>query len=403
MEESEKMTFPGTATMLETGTPQAIALRKENVIESELKAIEINYRGLKIAGVDDVQGEKAVSDARKYCKKLRVTTERICKDGREDAIKEQRNWLKVEKYVVDRITLVEKELSDEESRIKKLREEIKLEAERKKKAEEDRLQGICNEFAKAGKLMAKDEIRNMEAGAVQMMLQNVQIAKAQKEAAAQKLADDNAAAEAQIKALQKQIADLEAKLHSKQAPAAPSAPAAPPAPAPAPAAAPLQTTRPESRPAMHGTAATLPMPQANGGGAWRTMPRGGSLPMPTAKSNGAAAMPNMPTMPMTAQNGGASRQFASNTQAAPSPQSSGQQAQPLFSDGGALLPPGSGKSEAERIAADKAALQAFALQVDTLKKYVPELQSVRAAGLHELFLEQIEKFVLYISKKQGEI
>lgn len=167
--------------------------------------------------------------------------------------------------------------------------------------------------------------------------------------------------------------------------------------------APLPQMPPASRPALRGSAATLPMPQANGSGAGRAMAGGGSLPMPPAKRSGAAAMPNMPTMPMPATNGGAARQYASNTQAAPSPQSSGQQAQPLFSDGGELLPPGSGKSEAERIAADKAALQAFALQVDTLKKYVPELQSMRAAGLHDLFIEQIEKFVLYISKKQGEL
>lgn len=396
MEDSEQMTIPSTATMLETGTPQAIALRKENVIESELKSIELNFRGLKIAGVNDLQGEKAVVDARKYCKKLRVTAERICKEGREDAIEEQKKWLAVEKYVVNRITPVEKELSDEESRIKKLREEIKLEAERKKKAEEDRLEGICREFAKAGKLMVKDEIRNMEPGAVQLMLRNVQIAKAEKEAAAQKLADEKLAAEAENEALKRQIAELQAQLLAKQAPAMPTAPAAPPAPS-APAAAPLQAPLPESRPAMRATAATLPMPPANGG-AGRAM-AGGMLPIPPVSGK--------QYQPLTAERAQASYTLPMP----PAKQGNGQAAavqpvqrpEPLFTPEGELSRPGAGKSEAELIADDKAALQNFAVQVDLLKKYVPDFASAKATGLTGLLKDQTEKFVAYITKKREEL
>ena len=375
MEDTEQMTLPCTATMLETGTPQAIALRKENVIESELKSIEINYRGLKIAGVNDLQGEKAVVDARKYCKKLRVTAERICKEGREDAIIEQRKWLAVEQYVVNRITPVEKALAAEEARIEKLRKEIKLEEERKKKAEEDRLEGICREFAKAGKLMAKDEIRNMEAGAVQMMLQGVQKAKADKEAAAQKLADEKLAAEAQNELLKKQIADLQAQLLAMQAPPpAALSVAASPAPEHAPAAPMQPASLPGSRPAMRGTAATLPMPPSVGGAAGRAM-AGGMLPMPPVGRNGQAA----------------------------AGQAAAVRPEPLFDQAGQLSKPGAGKSEEQRVADDKAALQNFAVQVDLLKKYVPDFESARATGLADLFKDQIEKFVFFINKKREEL
>ena len=189
--------LPETATMLETGTPQAIALRKENVVESELKAIE-RYRGLTIAGVDDVQGIKLVSDARKYCKKLRTTAERICKEGREGAIKEQKLWLTVEKYVVGRVSVVEKELVMEEERIETLREAQKREAVRLAKVEDDRLQGICNEFAQLGVMKAKDEIRSMEPGTLEALLSEARREKAEKEAAVKREAE---ARDAEVKRL----------------------------------------------------------------------------------------------------------------------------------------------------------------------------------------------------------
>ena len=76
---------------------------------------------------------------------------------------------------------------------------------------------------------------------------------------------------------------------------------------------------------------------------------------------------------------------------------------PLFAPDGELSKPGSGKSEAELIADDKAALQTFAVHVDTLKKYVPDCESLRYAGMTNLLKDQIEKFVAYISKKREEL
>jgi len=348
MNECETLELPEVATMLETGTPQAIALRKENVIESELKAIELNFRGLKIAGIDDTTGIKIVSDARKHCKKLRTTAERICMTGRQDAIAEQKRWLQAEKYVVDRIKAVETELMAEEARIEKLRETERLEAARKAKAEDDRLQAICNEFAQLGKLHTKDAIRFMEPGIIEALLTAARNEKAEKEAAAQKLADEKRAADKMIAALQKQIAEMQAEMQAKLAP---------------PQAAKPIITEP-----------LLPDSNQAGTPSERILPYNGRM----AENNGRyrAAAPNcdtLPLLPMPEMNGTAAP-------AAPAPD-----------------------PEAKRLAADKTALHTFAKQVEVLKKYLPVVQTQKAAGLNELIASQIEKFVLFITKKAEEL
>ena len=344
MNECETLEMPVVATMLETGTPQAIALRKENVIESELKSIELNYRGLKIAGIDDTTGIKIVSDARKYCKKLRTTAERICKAGRQDAIAEQNRWLQAEKYVVDRIKAVETELTAEETRIEKLRETARLEAARKAKAEDDRLQAICNEFAQLGKLHTKDAIRQMLPGFIEALLVAARNEKAEKETAAQKLADEKRAADETIAALQKQIAELQAEMLAKLAPP--------------------QAARPMN------TEPLLPNGNQNG------------TPSEKPATNGknyrwykpvAPDYSKLPLLPMPDMNGNA-------VPAIPAP-----------------------NPEAMRLEADKAALHTFAKQVEVLKKYLPMVQSKKATELNDLIASQIEKFVLFINKKAEEL
>ena len=351
--------LPETATMLETGTPQAIALRKENVVESELKAIE-RYRGLTIAGVDDVQGIKLVSDARKYCKKLRTTAERICKEGREGAIKEQKLWLTVEKYVVGRVSVVEKELVMEEERIETLREAQKREAVRLAKVEDDRLQGICNEFAQLGVMKAKDEIRSMEPGTLEALLSEARREKAEKEAAVKReaeardaevkrLRDEKLVVEEQAAAMRLRIAELEAQLN-------------PTVTVPAP----MMDAEPQECIAKIETPVVLSHPLAN------DKP---SLP----------ALPKLPAVPLHGNGSG------NNGTISPP----------------ALLHDNSTVSRTDReailIGQDKAALKSFALQVDVLKKYLPMCGSKKAAGLNEVIAGQIIKFSLFITKKSEEL
>ena len=348
MNECQTMEMPEVSTMLETGTPQAIALRKENVIESELKSIELNYRGLKIAGIDDTTGIKIVADARKYCKKLRTTAERICKAGRQDAIAEQNRWLQAEKYVVDRIKAVETELTAEETRIEKLREIERLEAARKAKAEDDRLQGICNEFAQLGKLHTKEAIRQMQPAFIEALLVAARNEKAEKEAAAQKLADEKRAADETIAALQKQIAELQAEMLAKLAPP--------------------QAARPMN------TEPLLPNGNQYGTPSERTPACNGRMPENNGRYRTAAQNGNtLPLLPMPEMNGKAAPAIP-----APNP-------------------------EATRLEADKAALHTFAKQVAVLKKYLPMVQTQKAIDLNELITSQIEKFVLFITKKAEEL
>ena len=344
MNECETLEMPVVATMLETGTPQAIALRKENVIESELKSIELNYRGLKIAGINDTTGIKIVSDARKYCKKLRTTAERICKAGRQDAIAEQNRWLQAEKYVVDRIKAVETELTAEETRIEKLRETERLEAARKAKAEDDRLQAICNEFAQLGKLHTKEAIRQMLPAYIEALLDAARNEKAEKEAAAQKLADEKRAADETIAALQKQIAELQAEMLAKLAPPQ--------------EARPMNTEQLLPNGNQYGTPSEKP---ATNGKNYRWY-------KPVAPDYS-----KLPLLPMPEMNGNAAPAIP-----APNP-------------------------EAKRLEADKAALHTFAKQVEVLKKYLPMVQTQKAIDLNGLITSQIEKFVLFITKKAEEL
>lgn len=245
--------------LLEIETPQTVALQKENVVELELQRIEKAYSGLRVNGLDDEQGIKLVSDARKYCKKMRTTTENVCKAGRAPAIDEQYRWLQIEKYVVDRVRKVENELIAEERRIEELREVARKEAARLLKEEEERLDSICLEFAGLGKPHPKEEIRHMERGIVEALLTAAHKEKADKEEAerlekerlavekdaadreVRRLQEEGAAAEAKAKAeadaLRDKIAALETEAKRKEIPAPAPEPETPVFFAPAPATA----------------------------------------------------------------------------------------------------------------------------------------------------------------------
>lgn len=108
---------------------QAEALLKENITEAVLRQIETDFTGLIIAGIDDKQGYEKVRRARLTCVKLRTTTVKICKAGREDAKRIVDAWLAEEKRVVARIAAVEAPLIAEEKRIDDEVERLRREAQ----------------------------------------------------------------------------------------------------------------------------------------------------------------------------------------------------------------------------------------------------------------------------------
>jgi len=105
-------------------------LAKQNVTEAVIAKLKTDYLPLKINGIDDTEGYKKVHDARIVCRDHRTLAERICKAGREDAVKEQKAWIAKEKEVVALISEVEQHLKKQEDAIDDQKEAIKIRAER---------------------------------------------------------------------------------------------------------------------------------------------------------------------------------------------------------------------------------------------------------------------------------
>jgi tetratricopeptide (TPR) repeat protein len=107
-----------------------VELAKQNVTETVIAKLKTDYLPLKINGIEDKEGYKKAHDARIVCRDHRILAEKICKAGREDAVKEQKAWLAKEKEVVAKISEVEQHLKNQEDSIDAEKEVIKLRAER---------------------------------------------------------------------------------------------------------------------------------------------------------------------------------------------------------------------------------------------------------------------------------
>lgn len=90
------------------------ALAKENVTEAVIARFKANYLPLKINGLADKEGYEKVKSARLECKNTRVLAEKICKKGREEAIKIQKDWIAKEKDITGQIRVVEDHLVKQE-------------------------------------------------------------------------------------------------------------------------------------------------------------------------------------------------------------------------------------------------------------------------------------------------
>jgi hypothetical protein len=112
------------------------ALEKENITKQIIAKLKSDYSGLKINGIDDVEGFNKVEAGRKHCKNVRVTATKICKLGREKAIQEQKDWIAKEKEVVNEVSEIESELEAESNRIKEEKERILFEAAQREKLPE---------------------------------------------------------------------------------------------------------------------------------------------------------------------------------------------------------------------------------------------------------------------------
>ncbi len=111
-------------------SPITTELAKQNVTETVITNLKKNFLPLKINGVDDKEGYKKVHDARIQCRDIRVLTEKICKKGREEAVRVQKEWIAKEKEVVAQVSEVEQYLKKQEDAVDQEVENRKIRAER---------------------------------------------------------------------------------------------------------------------------------------------------------------------------------------------------------------------------------------------------------------------------------
>jgi len=132
-------------------------LAKQNVTEAVIANLKKNYLPLKINGIDDTEGYKKVHDARIVCRDHRTLTEKICKKGREDAIKEQKAWIAKGKEIVAQISEVEQHLKKQEDVIDAKKEAIKIRKERllKLPGRKEQVKGI-EEYIEGGIATTKE-------------------------------------------------------------------------------------------------------------------------------------------------------------------------------------------------------------------------------------------------------
>jgi hypothetical protein len=91
-------------------------LVQANVTEQVIAALKEKYAGMKLAAIDDKESYLEIKAAAKECAKVRTLTVKICKEGREEAVKAQKQWIAKEKEVVGQVSEIEDPLDAEISR-----------------------------------------------------------------------------------------------------------------------------------------------------------------------------------------------------------------------------------------------------------------------------------------------
>lgn len=120
---------PEVEEMIDTEIDNSLV--KQNVTETLLLRLETEYGGLKINGPDDKEGYLTVQAARKDCKGVRVLISKICKTGRAKANAEAAKWIKKEKDLSGRVSVIEDRLDADETAYEQERDRRKaLEAQK---------------------------------------------------------------------------------------------------------------------------------------------------------------------------------------------------------------------------------------------------------------------------------
>jgi hypothetical protein len=101
-------------------------LVKHNVTEALIADLKQMYMPLVLKDLNDKETYVAIKEGRKHCKQVRVTAEKLCKKGREDANAISKAWVAKEKDVAGRIGEVEDHLEKQEKEFEAEQEKQKM-------------------------------------------------------------------------------------------------------------------------------------------------------------------------------------------------------------------------------------------------------------------------------------
>lgn len=107
MNKEQEVTVVSLDSVIET------KLVQNNVTEMVLSSLKEKYGGLKLKALDDKESYLELKAAAKDCAKVRTLAVKICKEGREEAVKTQKLWIAKEKEVVGKVAEVEDALDAE--------------------------------------------------------------------------------------------------------------------------------------------------------------------------------------------------------------------------------------------------------------------------------------------------
>jgi hypothetical protein len=129
--------------MLETTTEvQELSLEKvietrlvqNNVTEQVIAALRDKYGNLRLPNLEDKETYLEIKTAAKDCAKVRNLAVKVCKEGREDALKVQKLWIAKEKEVIGKVAEIEGPLDAE---IERFDAEIERKANEEKQRQEE--------------------------------------------------------------------------------------------------------------------------------------------------------------------------------------------------------------------------------------------------------------------------
>lgn len=127
MNKEQEVTVVSLDSVIET------KLVQNNVTEMVLSSLKEKYGGLKLKALDDKESYLELKAAAKDCAKVRTLAVKICKEGREEAVKTQKLWIAKEKEVVGKVAEVEDALDAE---IDKFDKEVERLANEEKERQE---------------------------------------------------------------------------------------------------------------------------------------------------------------------------------------------------------------------------------------------------------------------------